>query len=124
MAEIPCVSVVIMQSKTVKTRAENSELLLKSFTIPGKSVAMPADSDRPLQAAIVHPADDLKVSFDPGLVETLLDEVESKPGSLPLLQLHSGRCGGGRRTGRSRSRATSTSASFALRAYVNLTAVH
>jgi hypothetical protein len=86
MAEIPCVSVVIMQSTTVKTRAENSELLLKNFTIPGKSVAMPADSDRPLQAAIVHPADDLKVSFDPGLVETLLDEVESKPGSLPLLQ--------------------------------------
>ena len=68
MAEIPCVSVVIMQSMTVKTRAENSELLLKNFTIPGKSVAMPADSDRPLQAAIVHPADDLKVSFDPGLV--------------------------------------------------------
>ena len=45
----------------VKTRAENSELLLRNFTIPGKSVAMPADSDRPLQAAIVHPADDLKV---------------------------------------------------------------
>src|ERR1700730_8905602 len=56
MAEIPCVSVVIMQSTTVKTRAENSELLLKNFTIPGKSVAMPADSDRPLQAAIVRPA--------------------------------------------------------------------
>ena len=34
-----------MQSTTVKTRAENSELLLKNFTIPGKSVAMPADSD-------------------------------------------------------------------------------
>jgi hypothetical protein len=64
MAEIPCVSVVIMQSTTVKTRAENSELLLKNFTIPGKSVAMPADFDRPLQAAIVHPADDLKVSFE------------------------------------------------------------
>jgi hypothetical protein len=31
---------------TVKTRAENSELLLKNFTIPGKSVAMPADSGR------------------------------------------------------------------------------
>jgi WD40 repeat protein len=39
-----------------------------------------------LQAAVCRPAENAKVSFDPGLVETLLDEVESKPGSLPLLQ--------------------------------------
>ena len=75
---------------------QGKELLLKNFTIPGKSVAMPADPDRPLQAAIVHPADDLKVSFDPGLVETLLDEVESKPGSLPLLQFALGEMWGRR----------------------------
>jgi hypothetical protein len=34
-----------MQSTTVKTRAENSELLLKNVAIPGKRVAMPADTD-------------------------------------------------------------------------------
>jgi hypothetical protein len=45
MAEIPCVSVAIMQSTTVKTHAENSELLLKNFAIPGKSVAMPDGQD-------------------------------------------------------------------------------
>jgi hypothetical protein len=39
-----------------------------------------------LQAAIVRPAANAKVSFEPGLVETLLDDVDSKPGSLPLLQ--------------------------------------
>jgi hypothetical protein len=39
-----------------------------------------------LQAAIRLPAESAKVSFDPGLVETLLDDVENKPGSLPLLQ--------------------------------------
>jgi len=39
-----------------------------------------------LRAAIVQPAEDAKVSFDPGLVETLLDDVERKPRSLPLLQ--------------------------------------
>jgi hypothetical protein len=39
-----------------------------------------------LRAAIVQPAENAKVSFDPGLVETLLDDVQSKPGSLPLLQ--------------------------------------
>jgi WD40 repeat protein len=39
-----------------------------------------------LQAAIHHPADGAKVSFEPGLVETLLDDVENKPSSLPLLQ--------------------------------------
>ena len=39
-----------------------------------------------LRAAIVRPAENAKVSFEPGLVETLLDDVESKPGSLPLLQ--------------------------------------
>ncbi len=39
-----------------------------------------------LQAAIVCPAREMEVSFDPGLVQTLLDDVESKPGSLPLLQ--------------------------------------
>jgi hypothetical protein len=39
-----------------------------------------------LQAAIINPAKNAKVSFEPGLVETLLDNVENKPGSLPLLQ--------------------------------------
>jgi hypothetical protein len=39
-----------------------------------------------LQAAIRRPAENAKVSFEPGLVETLLDDVENKPGSLPLLQ--------------------------------------
>ena len=39
-----------------------------------------------LQAAIRRPAEIAKVSFEPGLVETLLDDVENKPGSLPLLQ--------------------------------------
>jgi tetratricopeptide (TPR) repeat protein len=41
---------------------------------------------RELQAAICRPAESANVSFEPGLVETLLDEVENKPGSLPLLQ--------------------------------------
>jgi WD40 repeat protein len=39
-----------------------------------------------LQAAIRRPAENDKVSFESGLVETLLDDVESEPGSLPLLQ--------------------------------------
>jgi hypothetical protein len=39
-----------------------------------------------LRAAIITPAKNAKVSFESGLVETLLDQVESKPGSLPLLQ--------------------------------------
>ena len=36
MAEIPCVSVVIMQSTTEKTHAENSELYLKTLQFPEK----------------------------------------------------------------------------------------
>ncbi|MGA7383819.1 MAG: ATP-binding protein [Methylocella sp.] len=39
-----------------------------------------------VRQAIVRPADNAKVAFDPGLVETLLDAVEDRPGSLPLLQ--------------------------------------
>ena len=39
-----------------------------------------------LQTAIARPAENAKVTFEPGLVETLLDEVATKPGSLPLLQ--------------------------------------
>src|SRR6516165_11775046 len=39
-----------------------------------------------LRAAICQPAANANVSFESGLVETLLDDVESKPGSLPLLQ--------------------------------------
>ena len=39
-----------------------------------------------LQAAIRRPAERAEVSFESGLVETLLDDVENKPGSLPLLQ--------------------------------------
>jgi hypothetical protein len=37
-----------------------------------------------LREAIVKPAG--TVTFESGLVETLLDEVTSRPGSLPLLQ--------------------------------------
>ena len=39
-----------------------------------------------VQAAIVRPAENAGVAFEPGLVETLLDSVHSKPGALPLLQ--------------------------------------
>ena len=39
-----------------------------------------------LQAAIVRPAENAGVAFEPGMVETLLDTVQSKPGGLPLLQ--------------------------------------
>jgi hypothetical protein len=39
-----------------------------------------------LQEAICRPAEKSHVSFDPGLIETLLDDVENKPSSLPLLQ--------------------------------------
>src|SRR5271156_1295241 len=39
-----------------------------------------------LQAAIVDPAKQAGVTFDTGLVQTLLDDVERKPGGLPLLQ--------------------------------------
>jgi ABC-type dipeptide/oligopeptide/nickel transport system ATPase component len=39
-----------------------------------------------LQAAITKPAEAASVAFEPGLVETLLDAVQNKPGSLPLLQ--------------------------------------
>src|SRR5262249_17333270 len=39
-----------------------------------------------LRVAIHRPAESANVSFEPGLVETLLDDVENKPGSLPLLQ--------------------------------------
>jgi hypothetical protein len=39
-----------------------------------------------LRLAIEKPAENSHVLFEPGLVETLLDDVESKPGSLPLLQ--------------------------------------
>ena len=39
-----------------------------------------------LQVAIVRPAEKAGVSFEPGLVQTLLDDIGGKPGSLPLLQ--------------------------------------
>jgi formylglycine-generating enzyme required for sulfatase activity len=39
-----------------------------------------------LQAAIVRPAENAGVAFESGMVETLLDTVQSKPGGLPLLQ--------------------------------------
>jgi tetratricopeptide (TPR) repeat protein len=39
-----------------------------------------------LQEAIVRPAKSAGVAFEPGLVETLLDTVQSQPGGLPLLQ--------------------------------------
>lgn len=39
-----------------------------------------------LRLAIERPAQIAKVSFEPGLVDTLLDDVQSTPGNLPLLQ--------------------------------------
>ena len=45
----------------------------------------PMDRDE-LQAAIVRPAENAGVVFEAGLVETLLDTVQSKLGGLPLLQ--------------------------------------
>jgi WD40 repeat protein/energy-coupling factor transporter ATP-binding protein EcfA2 len=39
-----------------------------------------------LQAAIVNPAQSVGVAFEPGMVEILLDTVQSRPGGLPLLQ--------------------------------------
>ena len=39
-----------------------------------------------LQEAIVRPAQEKGVTFEAGVVETLLDTVQSKPGGLPLLQ--------------------------------------
>jgi hypothetical protein len=53
-----------------------------------------------LQAAIRFPAGRGEVSFDPGLVETLLDDVENKPGSLPLLQFALREMWGRQRNGR------------------------
>ena len=43
-------------------------------------------SRQELRLGIEEPAQKARVSFENGLVETLLDDVESKPGSLPLLQ--------------------------------------
>ena len=63
-----------------------------------------------LRQAIIRPAENAKVSFDPGLVETLLDDVENKPGSLPLSTLRCARFGGGKKNGRSHVRATMPSA--------------
>jgi len=39
-----------------------------------------------LREAIVKPAEAVGVGFEPGLVNTILDDVEKRPGSLPLLQ--------------------------------------
>ncbi len=39
-----------------------------------------------LREAIVKPAEAVRVGFEPGLVDTILDDVERRPGSLPLLQ--------------------------------------
>ncbi|HMK24160.1 MAG TPA: hypothetical protein VK466_17650, partial [Terriglobales bacterium] len=39
-----------------------------------------------LREAIVKPAETLHVGFEPGLVDAILDDVERRPGSLPLLQ--------------------------------------
>jgi len=39
-----------------------------------------------LQTAIVRPAHNAGVTFEAGVIETLLDAVQSKPGGLPLLQ--------------------------------------
>jgi hypothetical protein len=39
-----------------------------------------------LREAIMKPAETMHVGFEPGLVDTILDDVEKRPGSLPLLQ--------------------------------------
>ena len=39
-----------------------------------------------LRDAIVEPAKAVQVEFEPGLVNTILDDVEKRPGSVPLLQ--------------------------------------
>jgi energy-coupling factor transporter ATP-binding protein EcfA2 len=39
-----------------------------------------------LRDAIVKPAEAVHVGFEPGLVDTILDDVEKRPGTLPLLQ--------------------------------------
>jgi hypothetical protein len=39
-----------------------------------------------LHDAIVKPAEAVSIEFEPGLVDTVLDDVEKRPGSLPLLQ--------------------------------------
>lgn len=39
-----------------------------------------------LREAVVKPAEGVHVGFERGLVETILDDVEKRPGSLPLLQ--------------------------------------
>ena len=39
-----------------------------------------------LRDAIEKPAEAVNVGFEPGLVDTILDDVEKRPGSLPLLQ--------------------------------------
>ena len=39
-----------------------------------------------LREAIVKPTEAVHVEFEPGLVDTILDDVEKRPGSLPLLQ--------------------------------------
>jgi hypothetical protein len=39
-----------------------------------------------LREAIVKPAEAVGVGFEPGLVNTILDDVQRRPGSLPLLQ--------------------------------------
>ena len=39
-----------------------------------------------LRDAIVKPAEVVNVGFEPGLVDTILDDVERRPGRLPLLQ--------------------------------------
>ena len=39
-----------------------------------------------LREAIVKPAEAVGVGFEPGLIDTILDDVERRPGGLPLLQ--------------------------------------
>ena len=51
-----------------------------------------------LQAAIVRPAENAKVSFEPGLVETLLDMSRASPAACRYCSSRCARCGGGRRT--------------------------
>jgi hypothetical protein len=43
-------------------------------------------SGEELHAAIIRPAEIANITFEPGLVQTLIDDVGRKPGRLPLLQ--------------------------------------
>src|SRR5262249_18266792 len=55
-------------------------------SVKGRLVPLGPMKREELREAIVKPAQNAGVSFEPGLVETLLDQVETEPGRLPPLQ--------------------------------------